>query len=560
MSSKLPTNTLLSVTCILLAAAFIFISSGVQFYKAPSDLFGPVDIQPYTGEWIKDYPNLKTHIDTEQLLHVRGCDEEGNGLNWTANKFKWDLNPQYNPEKHFQMKLGYFIVPPEHIETFKSTSLSPSILSELEVISSSGQFVGYRFFVHPEAYTHFQALHAAGIPYVKSEDSEYMATPSSSYRSLVVRRVVPLSDTMPFIVKLGVGSPNNLNHKRLLSKSEVIKSINEQNNFNKMDSNPALWVFQENLGIVLKNIPNYPSLEYENSIESGIIIREFPQDLLSGKYQFYSFSALMSLERLSYPGIGFEGSIDQLPIIYELINSAIENGSVKSAKEYIHRYLIINVLKALESVIFEERLSLSIHGQNLCLVIDKNNLPVGIAIRDLVDVHHVERFIETYTWFYRYHIFIKLMNVLVDHPDYYLPSLSGAPIQKGEILPILERNLKTYLTNNLCGSASKTTLKNIGISFEEYNELLNCLDETFLYLLSQHFDISDICPKLTIGTLPSAEIGTPNQKKLLVLNKSIFNSKKTNLRNQPCSYHSNWCSISTNKKSQANQLSLKGKN
>jgi len=502
--------------------------------------YGIVVLEPFSDAWLLDHPHIKVHLDSEHLLHIRGCDEEGRGLNWQTNKFASRLDPAFNPESKggFQMKVGYFIIPRSNAELFKSLSLSPAIEKELEVRDAAGNLIGYRFFVHSEAYEHFQTLHHANIPFVKPENSEFIGTPTSSYRSWAIRHIEQMDNTLkpkpnsvPFIVKLGVGK--QFDNSRLLSRKEVKQSIEKQILFDKMRMDPGLMIFPESFGIALKNIPNYPTASNINTdllADSGMIIREFPQEFLEGKCQIFSFSALMSLEKLKYPDIcNHDKHIEKpLPLIYSILENAIDKGLVKTPFEFIQRYLIENVFKALDSIVFQEGLSLAIHGQNLCMVLNQDYTPRGIAIRDHGDIHKIKRYLETYTWFYRYHVFIKLMNVMTSYPNDTLPPIKGAPIQIGHIRPVEERNLHHYLfkkiaANPLESSVAMNSLQNLSISFQEYELLLNMMDQNFLTLLSNHFGMENIAFLMKDIVLPAAEVGSQGETQLTIYNRMLWN-------------------------------------
>ncbi|HEV8051291.1 MAG TPA: hypothetical protein VGP47_02270, partial [Parachlamydiaceae bacterium] len=509
-------------------------SEGIAQYKKETNLnlhYGPIVIQPFSGDWLSDLPQVLEHIDSEQLRHVRGVDEKGRGLHWQTNKFAWKLNPRFNPEARFQMRVGYFIVPSSHADILSAATLSKSVLKELEIKSESGELIGYRFFVHPESYSHFHSLHAAGIPFVKSEHSEFIGTPTSSYRSWIVRNVgegqiSPKEDTIPFIVKLGVMQLNDTN--RLLPESEVKDSVWTQINFEEREPNPKLRMFPETFGLSLKNITNYPPLNNickNSSVDSGMIIREIPADLLKGKCRILSFSALMSVEGVVNPENGLKSSLGSpLPLIFDIINKAIEKGTVKSAFEFIQRFLISDIFEAVEGLL-RDTYSLPLHGQNLCLVLDSEDLPLGIAIRDFGDIQRNQRFVESYSWFYRYHVFCKLLNVLVNAESYYLPPIDGAPVQIGNPIAIQERNLKYYLRKKVMGMADKDgiekVLKNVSITFEEYQKLLKISDSSFLSVLSRIFDI-EIEPLMKNGVFPSAELGSSPEIEMQKFNRKLF--------------------------------------
>lgn len=463
------------------------------------DLYGTTQLHPFTGAWLSDYPQIKEHLESEHLLHIRGADEWGRGLHWQSNKFAWKLNPEFNPEAHFEMKLGYFVIPPTNCETIRSLSLSPEVLKELEV-RNGGRLTGYRFFVHPEAYAHFQMLHEEKIPFVKPEDSEFIGTPTSSYRSWAVRHMEKEEakpGSVPFIVKLGVGDGS-----RLLDKEEVEKSVRAQNYFDMLPKREDLVIFAESFGLTLKNS------------DSGIIIREFPKELIEGKCQIYSFSALMSVEGAK------EG---KLPLIYEIIEAAIKKGFVKTSYEFMQRYLITGVLNALEPLAFKEGNSLALHGQNLCMVLNNDRTPRGIAIRDHGDMNKRRRYLETYSWFYRYHVFVKLLNVITSSDGDFMPPIPGAPTQIGSRVPLKERNLNRYLQDKITSGAGLKALKELSLDFAAYQSLLNLLDQNYLTLLSRYFD----CETAGImGPVPAAEVGSAGESALMRVNKSLWENRK----------------------------------
>lgn len=237
--------------------------------------YGDYELQPFDGEWLEDLQEIKRHIEIEQRLHSRGVDEQGKGLHFQTDKFNLKLNPDFNPEARLpgsqhsglQMKIGYYIVPLNNVDTFMTKNLSLNVLKELEVHNADGDLIGYRLFVHPEAYVHLKALHSAGIRFVKPQDSEFMGAPTSSYRSWVVRRIsgANKSEAVPFVAKFGVASsPTEI--RRLLPREEIEKSIKTQRfldelpqeYFNADGRGKDLIFFRENFGLALKGIDNYP--------------------------------------------------------------------------------------------------------------------------------------------------------------------------------------------------------------------------------------------------------------------------------------------------------------
>lgn len=234
---------------------------------------GKAPIESYTNSWIREFPCLVEHIQAEHRYHIRGVDEMGMGLHFNTGTFPTKLNPEYNSENQIHVKLGYFIIPSTHADLMQTSTLSPEIKKELEAWDEDNQLLGYKLFVHPEAEEHYLPLLRAGFKYVTPLFSQYTGTPSSSYRTWIVRKNVTVTGfkwidyfpewmclkndpSPPFIVKFGVTS-SSTDVTRLLPRCDVVKSIRMQEKFNQMELGP-LTLFQENFGLSLKGINDYP--------------------------------------------------------------------------------------------------------------------------------------------------------------------------------------------------------------------------------------------------------------------------------------------------------------
>jgi hypothetical protein len=202
--------------------------------------YGDVIIEPFEPEvWLADYPHVAEHLHSEHILHVKGLDEEERGLTWHKEKFAAaGMDPRLNPEAKvcegarigIQIQLGYFIVPADKLQDIRSHSLSREVAQAMEIQGDDGEVVAYRFFVHPEGYNHFRSLHSdPTIKYIAPSHSNFIGTPTSSYRSWAIRDV-SFSDSVPFIVKVGVEG-SVLGSDRWLSTGEVIRSVVSQRVF-----------------------------------------------------------------------------------------------------------------------------------------------------------------------------------------------------------------------------------------------------------------------------------------------------------------------------------------
>lgn len=496
--------------------------------SAKSQLFveegkwGEIRIQPFDGSWISDYPFLIEHLDSEHILDIRQSDSEGIGLHWSANKFPEGPNPQFSQDarvgnaskRGLQMKLGYFLISPALFETHLADPLSA--VSKQLFDHETGYF---RFFVHPEAYDNFAQLHfCPEAVFVKPENSEFMGTPTSSYRSWVIRDVSGLERKMPFIVKMGVGSQRN--RGKFLPREDILKSINAQNNINKIEASDYIYFFPETIGITLRK-----GLSEE---DSGLIIREIPISLLRGERRMLSFSALMSAERNKKENHGLCNivpeylSLGSYPLIYEIIENALQKNLVRSSAEFINEFLIKMYFRSIEELVFKNGFSLSPHGQNLCFVLNHEGVPVGFAYRDFEGISEGgKNYIESYSWFYRYHCIVKLLNVMTHSSKQHFKPTKGAPSQLGFAAPLKERNLYPLLK----GSSQH----DIYFSYSDYKSVLDNLDNTFLKYLSKYFSIENI-PELKVGTIPAAEGSSAGELELARLNKRLWQNRLSTLK------------------------------
>ncbi|MBA2727824.1 MAG: hypothetical protein H0U49_06605 [Parachlamydiaceae bacterium] len=520
--------------------------------------YGHNEIHPFTGEWLQDFPEIHDHIKHDHLLDSRVIDDDGQGIHWVTNKFSWSLNPQFNPETilpnskqgGFQMRIGYFIIPLAHVETFVTKNISPKVLSELEVHDEKDELIGYRFFVHPEAYAHFSTLHKAAIPFVKPQHSEFMGAPTSSYRSWVIRRTLlgqkPNPQHVPFIAKMGVSScPTEV--RRLLPKSDIEISLKAQEKSNQMprehldkgSKGSDLFIFPENFAISLKNIENYPPQSATAGgefVDSGMIIREFPKELFQG-CKFFSLAGLMSVARTKSSNTnvcalnGVESDAQGLPLIYEVVQAAIDKGLVKNLKEFIKTYLIDGYLNATEELYMLHGIPFAPHGQNLCFVLNPDNTPRGFAYRDMEGIFQnpEQDYLKTFS-LYHHHIFIQLLNLFTLIDDEFIPPPIGAPTQVGFTKPIPERTIYSYIRKNIKHSpkieaGALKTICAIHISIWEYDELLKDLDQSFLKILGKYFNLTSLDFINKTGTIPSAETGSVGEAYLQKCNALLWKNR-----------------------------------
>lgn len=458
-----------------------------------------------------EHPNLLEYIAAEQSLHMRGMDDEWESWHWENNKFSSNLNPIYNPENFVYMPVGYFKIPIAAVEEIKARNLDERIYKEVEIAEE------YRFFVHPTSYEYYARLFEGKFAYISPDQSEFVGTPTSSYRTWWLRRVEKNGGPL-FMVKFGVmGAHNDLT--RMVTADDVRKSLEIQMKMQKASKANGFHYFPETLGLVVKNVGKY----------SGLIIREFPRSFLRNHYKIISFASLTSMERTRTENRGIcslKKGMEDLPLIVEVISLAIEKGAVKNTVEFIRKFLIRDYVDAIEEIHMKKGMSFSPHGQNLGLLInEKTRLPEGFILKDFEGFFEPqEKYLETHSWFYRYHVFIKLLNVLLDDPteDFYLPS-AYEPTQKGELPFQMERALYRHL---------KTDAK-LGITKTEYLSLLKELDDVYITRLRRYFNLEkSIAFNAWLAEchgIPSAEPDSIGSERLRNWNKDLWSTRR-NLR------------------------------
>lgn len=555
--------------------------------------FGEVKTEPFDSRWLADYPSVLDHVLTEHFLHVKGLDENSLGLTWHATKFDATAhNPLLSPEAHFQMKIGYFLIPEEHLKvhsTFQGIELSTA--EQLFVTIEGRRYT--RFIVHPDAYEHYScllkdthilkekeaittsSLGKKSLLFVPAENSTIIGTPTSSYRSWVVRDME--QQKAPFIAKVGVPC-HVLGSDRWLSEAEIERSVNCQMALDSMPQSPnwqqegsRFMVFPESLGMTITH-PDYRYATVEK--HSGVIIREFPKEILEGKLKVASCAALMSVEG---------AKSGKIPWICDLIEGAIKRSECKDAKEYLKKHFIENYLRAVEPIILAEGLTLEPHSQNLCILLT-NREPtkiVGFAYRDhggiwvdlasrVIRNQRVDFFscnmmrdvftpkgpatakalvksqgaidrayIQSYAWFYRYQVFIKLLNTVITpkaKEDNWIPS--GAPHQIGLeeaiperlLAPYWKKHTMTHLQKNRSLSShyvkQASTVEQVAkeqyfhlIPQSEAEEILKELDIHYVRHINRYFITEQLAEKLP---LPAVEGGAGKEKEQAVLDCHKF--------------------------------------
>lgn len=327
-----------------------------------------------------DHPiSIKTsksrYIASEHLTKINGKENLAKGVRdllheeqnlhnkdlWGAGAFSSNINPDYVPEKNPKFPLPYYLIPQDQAHFLQASSLDERIASQLMMRISGTKY--YKLFVHPESEAHYEFLKNA-YRYIGPEETEFMASPTSSYRSLVVWNAGN-SDKKPFIAKVSLDKNVIGSIDRLVSENEVERSVANQKVFDNMGKKKLeeinVKVFPESAGLVLsKDVQGAPAKL------GGQLIREIPDEVVNAENKWLSFSALMSPNRKPRP----------------LISDVIEASGMTSY-DFFEKYMIKSYMTMFEELSFKSGVNFEPHSQNLCFEITKDLKPTGKwVIRD----------------------------------------------------------------------------------------------------------------------------------------------------------------------------------
>jgi hypothetical protein len=237
----------------------------------------------------------------EQSLHNR---DAYSGSHRSALSIS-GLHEKYHPESRQAWHLPYLKIPldsPHHSLTLDS-DIQDSIVDSLLGSEGSKRFL--RFFLHPASALAVLRCLPKELEYIAQEDSEFVATPTSSLRSLVVARAGKAS--RPFILKLSVmaytyGFLRNITAERAEKEQRNAKMLKRLGILGSRSSGINLL---RDVGAMTLRLEQ--PLEMEDPTESqnlresvtslGAIIRELPEEHLNGEMLLMACTSYMSTIR-----------------------------------------------------------------------------------------------------------------------------------------------------------------------------------------------------------------------------------------------------------------------
>lgn len=222
---------------------------------------------------------MKAYLHAEQVLHNKG--------EWREGAFDTPLDSRFWPENRPKFGLPYFLIPTHATRSYLSDEISNNTSETVWVREGNAKYI--RLFVHPESLEHYGSL-VGRYKFVDGIDSEFIASPTASFRSLLTWRKDGNGD--PFIAKVSLDTTIIGSINRTLSEKEIKRSLGTQNALSYMGSDElgkmGVGYFPETFGIV-------PILSNGEAL-GGMLIRELPPELIQGQTEIFSLSAIMSRE------------------------------------------------------------------------------------------------------------------------------------------------------------------------------------------------------------------------------------------------------------------------
>lgn len=324
---------------------------------APSLLFllgceQRVMLSPRVGRFIAAEYLLK--IDEKENLAtgiIEHLSEEQNLRNNTLNSSD---NPKYFPEKNPKFPLPYYLVPEEDAQFLFADSLDPSVADQLSMKISGKKH--FKLFVHPDSEAYYNFLRAS-CNYVGPDQTEFLASPTSDSRSLVVWNRNNMQ-RKPFIAKVSLEKDTG-NIDQLVSANEVYLSISNQKVFDRIGKIKLkainLKIFPESAGLIIEKISSGPSRKL-----GGQIIREIPEEIIMNQKKWLSFRAIMNSSKTG------------TPIIIKIIKK-----SGLSSSDFFKKYMIDNYLAMFEELSLKQGINFEPNSENLIFETTRDLGPTG---------------------------------------------------------------------------------------------------------------------------------------------------------------------------------------
>ena len=326
------------------------------------------------------------YLIQEQQLHVKTGDHF-----WRETFGITGLDSRYEPEKNIQFALPIIVLPLNRCVIYNEYPFLNLELNQVHIPIHPSYLVNEKFLTY-----------LIENNYNIIQDSKYIATPTSSYRTLGVIKVKDGSDLKnltitdyddtftPCQVKCGafgvvLGGNRDLWHEETFQSIWVSKYADsiEEDDFKRCE----LSFLKESSGASLKVTQKV--IDNPSFIPINCLIRDFPNKRELELFEYYGFSALISTLTKDYVPVirpihgGSLGLGKNLPIGYRLASNFIKKYKIKDLKEGLQKWFddIIMRFTNAASIYLKYGLTFEPHSQNLGVIV-KNGLIFKFFIRD----------------------------------------------------------------------------------------------------------------------------------------------------------------------------------
>lgn len=318
--------------------------NNITIATAPSRQIASQLVEKINGK--EELPEgVKAFLSSEQNLHNKDL--------WGKDAFSSQINPKYAPEANPKFPLPYYLIPGTDAQFIYSSKFDSKVGEQLYLLVSGTKY--FKLFVHPESEEHYNFLKNA-YRYIGPTETEFIASPTSSYRSLVVWNPIK-KGYKPFIANISLSKNDVTDHS--LSANEIEKSIADQNAYDIISEDYLdkmnFKIFPESAGLIFDR-------EFNGTTQKlgGQLIREIPSEITDNNKKWVSFSSLMSPNHSPQP----------------LIMTVIKKSGL-SSYDFIDKFMIENYLTMFENITLKHGINFEPHSQNLILEMNEDFKPTG---------------------------------------------------------------------------------------------------------------------------------------------------------------------------------------
>jgi len=240
-------------------------------------------------------PMLKDFLYSEQVLNNYSLYSEEH----QKEQFGMDIPQEYQPTSQFFFKLPYFLIPLDGKNALIEYKQSLHDFFEKNLFFRVDETIYYPFFVHPTTEPFFKKWLGDAYSFVAADESVFEATPTSSFRSLVVQN----SATGDFFVAKVTILANVTNGSRHIDWNSAIGQfqssqflrdcLGSRNDFELFEDVGAFGI-TGNTEVVLSE--RFKVAFGPRKIKSfGTVIRMIPDSLLRNKARICSIASFTSL-------------------------------------------------------------------------------------------------------------------------------------------------------------------------------------------------------------------------------------------------------------------------